>query len=1335
MSPDSLLESARAIAANAPTPVPVEFDGWDGSMRSVSADKVPLNFIASTDSTASGNFHYRPRTRSWQRRLGQSIKFDTITSNHETTGLLPALWASSPTSSSNPSKCRQLEEFISSSVSDSIPTLAALVTRETVASGLDDGRFSTLYLRDQVNSLNYTLGMEYNSSSYPAPGTTAAYKVTPLWHESGDGQLTRGIEEYQRRLFFNGSRRMEKVGNWRYFPNRYGTPVRWNDGFTQPSSLQSLPISDAAADTFTWQQIGAATWYQCINTSDDATSYASRTEANGTWQFHVNMGGTIPTSANGVTVSYRARRTGTLAVDTTIKVVFVGTDGIEWSSGTITPQSAWTTSFADYTLTCTSSGATGQVSGRLGFVAVCQSSGGLRMDVTYAYIGGSSTTYNAIRLIPSGPLPPCHAGTLSKGTAIAGSSGSTFLYPTSDVTLGSWTNQAGVASLFDAIDETHDTANDGDYIKTPLATNTTCEVHLTDPGFAPSSSDTVKVVFRYAGTQTCTLTVSLIAASTVVTSQAINIGSAPPILYSSFTLSAANITTVTGITSDWSDVRLRFATTNGAFIGFAKVTQAYVQITSSGQTSEGAWHGKDRFAYSVAYRFEDDSIWMPCIPRLPNSTLANGFNLFTVDSANTDTAYDKVTWNNIPVPPFSVKSKLLLRTPKIDSTTSDALAINVFDLRVTAEVAAAVTSYDDYAPDDDELALDVDELLIRFDHIMPPRARYIFAGDSRICHSYGGQNPCAIILAPVSISSDTTYDLNVSDTATAAFSTTAFYYQLSSTSLILSKDVAGTVTSTTFSLSTYAKIQDLVDAINATTTSSNCGLWRCQIAPGADPAAPTQTALCPTTRAIASMATTFGSPLVTAASGLSVVGVGSYVSGTGITAGTYVVRIDSDLQLRLSQNATATSGGGGVTLTFTSGTGDTLTGDTNQYLGRVRVIANSLPGFIYFNATYLNTQAFDKSAVWMTVGTPGSNKSAPNCFSGKITNIFRPPLEAGISMGGRAVDNGFIVPFSKKRAKIVNTRDSGTGLDQDYRLLITNEHSGCCAWQSLAAGTGFAVMFAPEGWVAQSLEGETALSEAIWKHPVSDADTGVGDFSYEAPQSIASTASDTDNAYMIGRIINNALWVHYRTSGSTAHPDRQVVYDFSTGTDNAGLRTLVRPNGQPWGWSVPMSTAVSGQKWYTALCQGRRSDGNHLYAWNEQNQGATGDGRIDELETGQTDNNSTAISALIATPWIRFGDNYLAGQQLITEHSTPTGATAQERYVRSTAIDAYTFTPSTSSTLAFSRDIKELTLPARTPAQACYITWAQTAGTAREIRKAALYALRLAIRGRGPSNA
>src|SRR3990172_1618283 len=277
---------ASRIAAAALPQTSVLYGPWEGSMRSVSADRVPKEYLAESDSdTPSSNFLYLPRSGYWRRRLGQVQRFDTFGA---AVGHLPAKWSS---------KCRQVQEFNSDSISDGIPTLIALLTRETIATGLDDGRFSNVWVRDQVANLNYTIGDEYGAVTYPVPGTEAAYKFVPLWYDSGDGGLTRGVTEFARRFFFGGSRRFQKVGHWWYFPSLFGTPCRWQGLF--PPATQVLayarPSTDVAPDPgIDWSKVGGAGTFASLldDTGSDVAGvdYARFTVGVGVTTLDMNLG-------------------------------------------------------------------------------------------------------------------------------------------------------------------------------------------------------------------------------------------------------------------------------------------------------------------------------------------------------------------------------------------------------------------------------------------------------------------------------------------------------------------------------------------------------------------------------------------------------------------------------------------------------------------------------------------------------------------------------------------------------------------------------------------------------------------------------------------------------------------------------------------------------------------------------------------------------------------------------------------------------------------------------------------------------------------------------------
>src|SRR6185503_19986413 len=120
-------------------------------------------------------------------------------------------------------------------------------------------------------------------------------------------------------------------------------------------------------------------------------------------------------------------------------------------------------------------------------------------------------------------------------------------------------------------------------------------------------------------------------------------------------------------------------------------------------------------------------------------------------------------------------------------------------------------------------------------------------------------------------------------------------------------------------------------------------------------------------------------------------------------------------------------------------------------------------------------------------GSPGAVKSAPNCFSGKIANKFQPPLEAGNALGVVAVDNGFVVPYAKKITAIRNTRDSGSGVDEDYKLFVIDETEGCIAPDSVRGVARSAILFTARGLRACDLFklAPRPLTRDIYAHPMS----------------------------------------------------------------------------------------------------------------------------------------------------------------------------------------------------------------------------------------------------------
>jgi len=1309
---------------------------WRGSMRSCGREKVPRDFLYD-----GSDYVYLPRTKSFKRRLGQTIKFDTISSGHEATGLLPALMGV---------KGRHLEEHPGESTGDGIPTLIALATKETMASAsvLDDGRFACVWIRDQVLDSNYTMGAEYSTASYPSPGSEQTYKYVPLRYESGDGGLTRGVDEFQRRFFVPGSRKLLRSGRWVYAPSLLGTPSRWLPGATASQALATSTSDEYSGGWGVIDGLGGGNHSLALRTNDGGTTYSAGADhtqtAGGAIGVEVSL--TVPT-APATYVGWKLHivaamaGSGTIPNDTTTVYANRTYNGhaSPYTGGSVVKSlgTAWlrdqvqgNATYQDLTYTFTESEATVLASAtRISVNLTCPNdgsgSGSAFETVTQIYLSipgsTSSSTSTASRLIPSGPLPPLHAGTIAAGDQIENNA--IFIRPDSDVTPGVWTASGG-GSLFDDINTSAGT-DTGDYItSTDSTVSEMCEVGLGNFAVDPAADETVIIqgYIRAGGTapNLSNLTVHLMEGATIRSGFV-----AYPLATGNFqqwahTLTISDIASIT----DWTNLRLRFTKGATATACSVQVSSGWVEHIGAGTAIEGGWRGADRFLYSVAYRFEDDSIWAPCVPRTPNDILGtSGFNMFTVDQDNPTAGYESIIWSNIPVGPFGVKSRILLRSTKIDSRTESTLQLDPTDLRIVWEIQDnTTTTYADFYADDDALGLDSSQLLIRYDHIMTPRARYIFGGDDRVGVSYGGANPSAIILAPVGRAAD--YDLNYDDETASLYNYQASFYQLKSTSLVLIQTPDATTGATnikTITLGTLT-LEQLVDTINATSFAVDGQQWRAQIAPGANPQA-LATSLMLTQRSI-SCGTVNGDATVTG-TGFDAVAVGSFVMGSGITAGTYVRSVTSATSLELSANATGT---GTNTLRFSAGTGDAPDDDTlfSQYDGWVRVIAGSLPGFLYFNQTYLDGDPIKKDRIWLTVGTPGATRAAANSWSGKIANRHEPSEHAGISMGGFSVGNGFVVPFSLKTAVIRNQvqGDAGTGIDEEYKLQVIDDAGGCIAWQSVAKGAKCGVIMKREGLFVCDLESERLCSDRIYKHPQGSPTGGIGDFASAVPLLEAATAADDDSANLYCRIMRGVLFVNYDGDGGGSI-DRQLTYDFSADQDSSGLASMFRPDGSPYGWSMEHVRS------FTVMCEGRRDDGAHLYGWNDANLGSTGDGRIDEFETGETDN-GTAIAGSVTTGWLKGDPSQLTVHEAQVEHSSPTGSTGAFVLHWDYSDVTYSTTPSTGTTDTI-RDNVQFDLAARTPTPAFYLAWSQATGSARTLKGIDVLVERLPIRGRGPS--
>jgi hypothetical protein len=653
------------------------------------------------------------------------------------------------------------------------------------------------------------------------------------------------------------------------------------------------------------------------------------------------------------------------------------------------------------------------------------------------------------------------------------------------------------------------------------------------------------------------------------------------------------------------------------------------------ESTTGAWRNGQRFYISVMFQQDDGSWSMPMMPRGPSSTLAGGFGFVTCGGTDKTKYRAFATWTNIPIGPPGTKARALLRTDSI-FTLEDGVGGNPppDSLKIIKVINNnTATSYVDYGGDDSSLLADPDKLYLRYDHIMPPPARYIFDFDGRTGHGYGRSSRCAIFLAPTGTT--VSGDRNKSIDTDALYAATAVYhYQENGAQLILKKTVSGSTTQLAISAAS-ATLQDIADTINATTTASACGEWRAQVAPGAS----TESAslnLFPTTTAIGTCTMVSGQAYLTAptnsaaAKAACAVGVRLYAA-TGLPAACYVKAVGPEststkIYLCNASGAavTCTANASAAVTAYSDVGDDASVGDAT--LGNVRVISGSYYGCLYFKNTYFAREPSGKSAVWMTVGGPKQVRQSANAFVSDASNKHIPPGNPGICMGGGGLADGAVILYANERHILRNTRGGRTGLDEDYRLDRATR-TGCVSDDSVVVGFGWVGYMGTEGYMACDLSNEINLTRALW-----DAGSNYGGLGPEISACISGATQDTDSGQMHAAVAGHRLHLSYRSGGTGLMPNRRATMDFGEGSQASGLGQLVSPEGAPWGWSTPLVQAAQGGYGKCAsMGFVRRSSGLELYAASSGNYGSMGDGRVDLLDSGSTDNGS-AIGCELRSP-------------------------------------------------------------------------------------------------------
>jgi hypothetical protein len=619
------------------------------------------------------------------------------------------------------------------------------------------------------------------------------------------------------------------------------------------------------------------------------------------------------------------------------------------------------------------------------------------------------------------------------------------------------------------------------------------------------------------------------------------------------------------------------------------------------------WQTGMKFYYSVVFRFSDGSYSMPLIPRAPNAINANGYLLCSVTYSS-----EKISWW-LPIGPAECDARILLRSPLVDTSSNPELYPDPSNMLVVAIVENnSQTIYSDMESNDSALAIAPD--LIRFDHVLPERSRYCWKFDQRYAIGYLKPNPTAIFLSPVNVTMAAephpTYDFNRLDAVVDSvisygitMSVAVRDNQVAATrvakQLIIALD--GTEASVPIALTSTASLWDVVDTINTsipTTLTAAVGMWRAQLAPGAN-------GMCSSdnielTQVYANF-TGSGNTLTIAAGGDTAAGSLANVK-IGMLLGTIPGVI---------QNSTYVTNVGATTVTlsrtvttFAAATAVVIGWFTGNYPpGTVRCTTTNYCAALYFTEAYLASFKPRKDHLRFTGGSPGHPPNAINNFY--VGNQRSAPDSAGELMGGGALLAGSVVCFSRSIYLLRNIKTNTTGMDEDYRLVPLSVGRGCVSPYSIVEGHGWVGYMTPDGYAVTDGQNEVIISHDIW-NPAQRT----GDLAYEMDKCVAESACDGEDFGFHAVVADGKLYLTYRASATVR---RQIVYNYSTQVTASGLDQVLQ-GGRPFGWSSPSTLQFS------AMGVVRKSDGLRYYGCVEGNSGSTGDGRVDRFEYGTLDN-------------------------------------------------------------------------------------------------------------------
>lgn len=518
-------------------------------------------------------------------------------------------------------------------------------------------------------------------------------------------------------------------------------------------------------------------------------------------------------------------------------------------------------------------------------------------------------------------------------------------------------------------------------------------------------------------------------------------------------------------------------------------------------TSAGTWVGTDTAYWSYAYRYANGDVSAPM--------LCQTTDVITI-STGVATQFPYVDVIVPPGPP-DVVERYVFRTNKWTESTGTPEDPEALLLTGTIKNNTQ-TTYRDYGGDDSSLRERPD--LVRWDLMMPPRARTCWTMDSRIVFADLAVNPSVIELAPYTTngSLNELWPATGSTAAYAGLNGYAFWNNDGTTLRLIHTPKPGAgLLDHSFTLANYS-LQGLVDAINATAGNYK---WRAQLLPGADGNAPA-----------ADLETTSGTDW-----------------------------FDDDAAAAYA--AAPTSGWCRVIL------GQGLPGVL--FMKNTSAFCNAGTDRRALHFTIANPSG---------TSTESDAPLGPNAWRGSYD--CRRRLEGGMGriIGGGSLLDGCLVVASAGIGVLRNVRGGKTGIDADYRLEKWKQGSGGISWAGIAEGDGWVVYMSRKGLMVNDGKREVCISTRVWSQR-SKNDAGSGPWAYEVGECKKWVGADNDGCQFHVAVANSRIYVSYRSSGSVSYPDRYMFYDFSGGLNELGVDQVLRDDGTPFAWSAPCRIPVS----------------------------------------------------------------------------------------------------------------------------------------------------------------